>query len=93
MASLLPPNRQNKKRKQRRAVERFEGEVLEYMGHLLKTKFSRVSGTKTQEDATLRKLPEITLLKEKLRTIRNITTSSGTISNLAKNRKLISNVS
>ena len=39
MASLLPPNRQNKKRKQRRAVERFEGEVLEYMDHLLKQQF------------------------------------------------------
>ena len=28
VASLRPPNRQNKKRKQRRAVERFEGKVI-----------------------------------------------------------------
>ena len=37
--SLRPPNRQNKKRKQRRAVERFEGEVTSLVDEELQTKY------------------------------------------------------
>ena len=39
MASLRPPNWQNKKRKQRRAVERFEGEVISLVDEELKKKY------------------------------------------------------
>ena len=39
VASLRPPNRQNKKRKQRRAVERFEGEVISLVDEELKKKY------------------------------------------------------
>ena len=39
MASLRPPNRQNKKRKQRRAVERFEGEVISLVDGELQKKY------------------------------------------------------
>ena len=39
VASLRPPNRQNKKRKQRRAVERFEGEVMSLVDEELQKKY------------------------------------------------------
>ena len=39
VASLRPPNRQNKKRKQRRAVERFEGEVISLVDEELGKKY------------------------------------------------------
>ena len=39
VSSLRPPNRQNKKRKQRRAVERFEGEVTSLVDEELQTKY------------------------------------------------------
>ena len=39
VASLRPPNRQNKKRKQRRAVERFEGDVFSLVDQELQKKY------------------------------------------------------
>ena len=39
--SLRPPNRQNKKRRQRRSVERFQAEVVRLVCRILKTKYSR----------------------------------------------------
>ena len=39
VASLRPPNRQNKKRKQRRAVERFEGDVISLVDQELQKKY------------------------------------------------------
>ena len=50
VASLRPPNRQNKKRKQRRAVRRFEGEVIRLVEkELHKNYFSKFPDQKSRQ--------------------------------------------
>ena len=66
VASLRPPNRQNKKRKQRRAVERFEGEVISLVDEELQKKYRNNFRDKKSRQNYAEKLVKTKILEKEV---------------------------
>ena len=59
MANLRPPNRKNTKRTKKRAVERFEGEVDEFVKNLLTSEYDQWFQNKQSREDYAKKIGKI----------------------------------
>ena len=73
VASLRPPNRQNKKRKQRRAVERFEGDVFSLVDQELQKKYQNNFRDHTSRQNYAKKLVKTKILEKEVQKHQNTT--------------------
>ena len=61
VANLRPPNRKNKKRTKKRAVERFEGEVDKIVKNLLTTEYDHLFHKKPSKEDYAKKIGKVSL--------------------------------
>ena len=59
MGNLRPPNRKNKKRTKKRAVERFEGEVEDIVKNIMITEYDHLFHSKQRRDKFVKKIGKV----------------------------------